>query len=153
MEVQEFREKIKPGVNLSIEGKDFLVKEIIKFRFDDGTFYIKCWLDDDYIFADDSGNNMFLLVKQVTTSFVAPFAEKLEFDGKKFDFLYSAHAVAEEIEGETIFEIGGGEKFWDYKTFDNYYLSLGINDQTGERMDFYGKIIDNKLVDVHDNAV
>ena len=60
--------------------------------------------------------------------------------------------MAEEIYGELAdggFKKGDGEKFWDYKSEDNGYLSLGINDKTGDRMDFYGKIIDNKLVEIN----
>ncbi|MCX6720393.1 MAG: DUF4178 domain-containing protein [Candidatus Staskawiczbacteria bacterium] len=153
MTVQEFREKIKPLIKLSIEGKDFLVKEVVKFRFDDGSFYIKCWISDDYVFADDLNENNFLLVKEVKTPFVAPFAQELEFDNKKFSFLYSAHAIAEEIQGEEIFKKGEGERFWDYRAEDNSYLSLGTEDKTGERADFYGKIIDVNLVEIHDSAI
>ena len=83
--------------------------------------------------------------------FCEPFPEKFEFDAKKFNFLYSAHAVAEEIQGEEIFEKGDGEKFWDYKSEDNSYLNLGIDDKTGERADFYGNIIDNNLVEINGN--
>jgi len=43
--------------------------------------------------------------------FCEPFPEKFEFDAKKFNFLYSAHAVAEEIQGEEIFEKSAGKIF------------------------------------------
>ena len=136
MTVQEFRKKVKPYAKLSIAGKDFLIKEVVKFRFDpvrnspptgpsgapsagmvsngvdDGSFYIKCFLSDNHVFADDLNENMFLLVKEVKTLFVQPFNEELDFDTKKFKFLYSAHAVAEKIYGEEIFKKGEGEKFW-----------------------------------------
>jgi hypothetical protein len=148
MTVEEFRKKVKPNIKLSVGGKDFLIKEVIKFRFDDGSFYIKCFLSDDYIFADDLNENMFLLVKEIKTLFVQPFAKELNFDAKKFNFLYSAHAVAEEIQGEEIFKKGDGEKFWDYKSDDNSYLSLGVKDRTSERLDFYGKIVDNDSVEL-----
>jgi len=153
MTVQKFREKVKPFMRLSVEGKYFVVKEVVKFRFDDGTFYTKCWLSDDYVFADDLNENMFLLVKETKTFFVPPFVKELDFDMKNFKFLYTAHAVAEEVYGEEIFRKGEGEKFWDYKSENNSYLSLGINDKTGERMDFYGRIIDNNLVEIHDNKL
>ncbi len=89
---------------------------------------------------------MFLLVKEAKTPFQQPFPAKLDLDGKKFRFLYTAHAIAEEIQGEEIFKKGDSESFWDYKAEDNSYLSLGIKDKTGERLDFYGKIIGNDIV-------
>ena len=146
MQVTEFRSKIKPNIKLSADGRDFTVKEVVKFRFDDGSFYIKCFLSDDYVFADDLSENMFLLVKEIKTSIQQPFPQELDFDGKKFKFLYTAHAVAEEIQGEEIFKKGDGERFWDYKAEDDSYLSLGIKDKTNDRLDFYGKIIMNDSV-------
>lgn len=148
MQVTEFRSKIKPNIKLSADGRDFAVKEVIKFRFDDGSFYIKCFLSDDYVFADDLNENIFLLVKEIETSFQQPFPQELYFNGKKFQFLYTAHAVAEEIQGVEIFKKGDGERFWDYRAGDNSYLSLGINDKTGERLDFYGRIINNVSVEL-----
>jgi hypothetical protein len=146
MEVLEFRSKIAPNATLSIDGRRFSVKEVVKFRFDDGSFYVKCFLDDGYVFADDLTENMFLLVKEAKTPLQQPFSKILEFDGKEFDFLYTAHAVAEEVEGIEIFKKGDSERFWDYKTADGGYLSLGINDKTGERSDFYGKIVANNNI-------
>ncbi len=143
MDVIEFRLKIKPNIKLVIESKEYIVKEVVKFRFDDGSFYIKCFLSDNYVFADDLDENMFLLVKEIKTSFQEPFPQELNFRDKKFKFLYTAHAVAEEIQGEEIFKKGDGERFWDYKTEDNSYLSLGIMDKSKERLDFYGKIVAN----------
>lgn len=131
---------------LSYEGRDFTVKEVVKFRLEDGSFYIKCFLDGGYVFADDLAENMFLLVKEVKTVFQQPFPEILELEGKQFKFLYSAHAVAEEIQGVEIFKKGESERFWDYKTEAGNYLSLGINDKTGERSDFSGKIVPNDLI-------
>lgn len=157
MTVKEFRAKVKPFCKLSVEGKDFLIKEVVKFRFDDGNFYIKCFLGDNYVFADDLNENMFVLVKEVKTLFVQPFAKELEFDAKKFNFLYTAHAVAEETIGEEAFKKGYGETFWDYKSEDNSYLSLGLKDEGenehAERVDFYGRIIDNKSVEIHANSL
>ena len=141
MQVTKFRSKIKPHVKLLVGNKKFDVKEVIKFRFNDGDFYIKCFLSDGYVFADDLNENIFLLVRQVKTPFKQPFPEKLNFQGKDFKFLYSAHAVAEEIYGEEIFKKGESEKFWDYTADDGNYLSLGVNDSTNERLDFYGEII------------
>ncbi|MFA6421962.1 MAG: DUF4178 domain-containing protein [Candidatus Buchananbacteria bacterium] len=146
MEVIEFRSKIKPNMKLYADGRDFLVKEVVKFRLDDGSFYIKCFLNDNYVFADDLNENTFLLVEETKTPFQQPFPQELDFEGKKFEFLYTAHAVAEEVQGEEIFKKGDSEKFWDYKTDDNGYLSLGINDNTGEKLDFYGKIVRNNTV-------
>lgn len=146
MEVTEFRSKIKPNIKLSADDKSFVVKEVVKFRFDDGSFYIKCFLSDDYVFADDLNENMFLLVKEVETPFQQPFPQKIDFDGRRFQFIYTAHAVAEEIGGEEIFKKGDSEKFWDYKAEDGSYLSLGINDNTKEKLDFYGKIVNNSNV-------
>lgn len=143
MDVIEFRSKIKPNIKLVIENKEYIVKEVIKFRLDDGSFYIKCFLSDNYVFADDLDENIFLLVKEIKTSFQEPFPQELDFRGKKFKFLYIAHAVAEEIQGEEIFKKGDGERFRDYKAEDNSYLSLGIMDRTKERLDFYGKIVAN----------
>ena len=148
MEVTEFRSKIKPNIKLSVDGAEFIVKEVVKFRFDDGSFYIKCFLSDDYVFADDLNENMFLLVKEVKTSFRQPFPSKLDFEDKKFEFLYTAHAVAEEIQGEEIFKKGDSERFWDYKANDGSYLSFGINDKANERLDFYGKIVANDSVEL-----
>jgi len=146
MQVIEFRSKIKPNLKLTVEDKEFIVKEVVKFRFDDGSFYIKCFLSDDYVFADDLNENIFLFVKEVKTPFLQPFPQELDFQGKKFKFLYTAHAIAEDIQGEEIFKSGDSERFWDYKAEDNSYLSLGINDKTQERLDFYGKIIENSSV-------
>jgi hypothetical protein len=148
MNVKEFRAKIRAGQKIMIDGRKFNVEGVIKFRLDDGSYYIKCFLSDDYIFADDLNENIFILVKALDTTFKKPFPKKLEFKGKKFNFLYTAHAVAEKIEGKTSFEKGGSERFWDYQANDDSYLSLGISDQTGERMDCYGKIIDPKQVDL-----
>ena len=140
--------KIKLGTKLIVDRREFVIKEIIKFRFDDGSFYIKCFLSDDYVFADDLNENIFLLVKEIKTPFQQPFLEKLNFDNKKFKFLYTAHAVAEEISGEDIFRKGDGERFWDYKAKDDSYLSFGINDTTKERLDFYGEIVKTNKVNL-----
>ncbi|MDD2646896.1 MAG: hypothetical protein PHV78_01130 [Patescibacteria group bacterium] len=146
MDVVEFRSKIRPNIKLFADGKEFFVKEVIKFRFDDGSYYVKCFLSDDFVFADDLNENTFLLVKEIKTTIKQPFPLEFDFDGKKFKFLFNAHAVAEEIQGEEIFKKGDSEKFWDFKAEDNGYLSLGVNDNTGERLDFYGKIVQNNTV-------
>lgn len=143
MDVTEFRLKIKTHAKLLIGTKEFDVQEVVKFRFDDGGFYIKCFLNDGYVFADDLAENMFLLVKETSTAIGEPFPHELEFRGKKFHFLYTAHTIAEEIQGEEIFKKGDSERFWDYSAEDGSYLSLGIEDHTGERSDFYGLIISN----------
>jgi hypothetical protein len=141
MDVSEFRSKVKPDIKIFIDGGEYLVREVVKFRLSDGSFYIKCFLNDGYVLADDLNENCFLLVKEVETAFGLPYPENLIFDGKEFGFLYDAHAVAEETWGEEIFKKGDSERFWDYKAKDGGYLSLGINDTTGEKLDFYGKII------------
>ncbi len=146
MDVLEFRSKITANATLSINGQRFSVKEVVKFRFDDGSFYVKCFLEDGYVFADDLTENMFLLVKEIKTPIQQPFPKKLEFDGQEFDFLYTAHAVAEEVQGAEIFKKGDSERFWDYQIAGGGYLSLGINDKTGERSDFYGKIVANDSI-------
>lgn len=148
MDVLEFRKKIKPNTKLVIEGKEFIVRQVIKFRFDDGNIYFKLFLNDDYVFADDSNENIFILVKEVKTPFQLPFPEELDYDGKHFKFSYQDHAVAEEFWGEEIFKKGDSEKFWDYKADDGSYLSLGINDNTKQKLDFYGKIIDSKKIEI-----
>jgi len=148
MDVSEFRSKVKANIKLSVDGKDFVVKEVVRFRFDDGTFYIKCFLSEGYVFADDLNENMFLLVTEAKAPFQFPFPEELAFEGKEFKFLYTAHAVAEDIQGEEVFKKGDGERFWDYKAKDNSYLSLGIEDNTQERLDFYGQIISNDAVKI-----
>jgi hypothetical protein len=147
MEVLEFRSKIKPGINLSIGGIKYFVKEVVKFRFDDGSFYIKCFLNDSYVFADDLNENSYILVREVKTEFQLPFPKKINYAGKEFEFLYEAHAVAEEIDGEDIFKRGEAERFWDFKASDGSYLSLGAADKTGERTDDYGKIVAKDEVD------
>lgn len=111
MEVSEFRSKIRPLARLSVDGKDLTVREVVKFRFDDGSFYVKCFLSDDFVFADDLNENMFIFVKEVKTPFSQPFPRELEYDGKTFEFLYTAHAVAEEVQGEEIFKKGDSERF------------------------------------------
>ena len=153
MTVKEFREQVKPYLKLSVAGKDFLIKQVVKFRFDDGNFYIKCFLSDGYVFADDLNENIFLLVKEIKTLFAPPFLKELDFDAKKFKFLYSAHAVAEEVYGDEIFKKSEGEKFWDYKSVDGSYLSLGAEDKTGDRMDFYGKILDGDKIEIHETSI
>lgn len=141
MNVSEFRKEVKADRKLYVEEKEFIVEQVIKFRFDDGDFYIKCFLSDGYVFADDSEENVFLLVKEVKTEIKEPFPKKINYDGKKFNFLYNAHAIAEETEGKEYFKKGESESFWDYEAEDGSYLSLGKLDKTNKRLDFYGKII------------
>ena len=86
MNVLEFRASIKANSKILINDKENLVREVIKFRLDDGSFYIKCFLDGDYVFADDLNENIFILVTEIKTLFQEPFPNKLNFDGKKFKF-------------------------------------------------------------------
>jgi len=142
MKIKDFRLKIKSAKSIKIEGKNFKVREVVKFRFDDGNFYIKCFLNDGYVLADDESNNFYLLVQETKTNFKQPFAKKINYEGKEFIFLYSAHATAEETFGEEIFKKCESESFWDYKASDKSYLSLGVIDSKNERLDFYGKIVE-----------
>lgn len=141
MNVEEFRKNIKAGSKVIADGREFIAEQVIKFRYDDGSFYIKCFLTDGFVLADDSNDDFFVLVKEIQNDIREPFPESLEHDGKQFKFLFEAHAVAEESQGKEIFKKGDSEKFWDYESKDGSYLSLGIHDQTGERQDFYGKTI------------
>lgn len=141
VDVKAFRKKITPNSLIIAGDKYFKVKQVVKFRFDDGDFYIKCFLNKGYVLADDLKENMFVLVKKVKNDIKFPFPDEINFDGKKFKFLYTAHAVAEDAQGKKFFKKGDAEKFWDYKSEDKSYLSLGINDETKERTDFYGEIL------------
>lgn len=142
MDVKEFRNKVNIDSVLVINDIEYTIKELVKFRLDDGSNYIKCYLNDDYVFADDENENNFLLVKPVANHIAELVEETIEFDEKEFDFLFVAHATATETFGDnSYFPQGQSEKFWDYKAEDGSYLSLGINDQTNQRVDFYGKII------------
>jgi hypothetical protein len=141
MNVKKFRERIWQAKDIIISGRGYPLKEIVRFNFDDGNFYIKCFLEDGYVFADDESTDSFLLVAEVETPFTEPFPKQLEYNGKKFEFVFDAHAVARETKGEEIFKIGDAERFWDYKAVDGSYLSLGMNDKTGQRLDFYGRIV------------
>lgn len=150
MEILEFRSKIKPGDILLVNKNEFIVKQVIKFKFDDGSYYTKCFLNDGYVFADDLTNNTYLLVYEEETDFKLPFNKNIVFKNKNFDFLFTAHAIAEDTQGEEIFKKGESERFWDYKSDDNSYLSLGIIDETNKRLDFYGKIIEPNEVCIRD---
>ncbi len=141
MNVEEFRKKIKIDLRIVVDNQIFKIEQLVKFRYDDGSFYIKCYLQNGFVLADDLNDNIFVFVKEIQSDIQLPFSENLEFDGKKFEFLFEAHAVAEEIWGKELFKKSEGEKFWDYKSEDESYLSLGIHDETGKRQDFYGKII------------
>jgi hypothetical protein len=152
MNVEDFREKVKLNSILIIDGKEYRIEELVKFRFDDGSYYIKCYLNDNYVFADDENENMFLLVEPIRNNIQEPFPVKLQFKEKDFEFLFKAHAVAEEVFGnDSYFPKGDSEHFWDYQTEDGSYLSLGINDQTRKRFDFYGKIIEPELFNIKEN--
>jgi hypothetical protein len=148
MEIKEFREKVRPGRELIVEGQSFKVNQVIKFRLDDGSFYFKCYLSDDKVIAEDSEMNVYIFVKPVETDFAKPMPKQLSYDDKSFEFLYEAHAVAEEVYGVGDFKQGESETFWDYKAQDDSYLSLGINDKDQAKADFYGKTIATEFVEV-----
>ena len=153
MTIQEFRKKVKPYEKLLIDGREFMVREIIKFRFDDGSYYVKCLLNNGYVLADDEEREMFLLVREVRTLFTEPFGDSLDFDGKKYKFLYKAHAVAEEVSGSKFFKKGESETFWDFMAEDGSYLSLGKKDGQNKRLDFCGKTINPDLAKLHDSSI
>jgi hypothetical protein len=142
MDVKDFREKVNIDSVLLIGGQRYRIEELVKFELDDGSYYLKLYLNDNFVFADDEYENMYFLVKPVENNIEQPFPQKLKFDDKEFDFLFEAHAVAKDVYGdEKHFPKNNSERFWDYQTKDGNYLSLGINDQTKKRVDFYGKII------------
>lgn len=150
MNVTEFREKININSKLIIKNSEYKIRELIKFRYDDGSLYTKCYLENDFVFADDLNSNTFLLVKPVNQSLSFPYPKEFSFDGKQFKFLFEAHAVADEIYGEDIFfKKDEGEKFWDYQADDGSYLSLGISDVDQHKADFYGNIIKPEELKVH----
>jgi len=150
MNVSEFENKININSIILIKGQEYKIREIIKFRVDDGSSYLKCYLENDFILAADSSANNYFLMKPVSQNFPFPYADELVFDNKKFKFLFEAHAVAEEIFGEdTFFKVGEGEKFWDYSGPDGYYFSLGINDVDGHKADHYGIIIKPEELKIH----
>ena len=148
MDVLEFREKIKLDSRLEIDGKEFVVRQIVKFRLDDSSIYLKLFLNDGYVFADDSNENIYILVHEVKTNFLTPFPLELDYIEKHFKFSYSAHANAEETLGQEIFKQGDSESFSDYKADDGGYLSLGVIDNSKIRLDFYGKIIASDKVKI-----
>ncbi len=141
MEIQEFRDGINPDRILRVGSDSFTVREVVRFRLDDGSIYFKCYLNDGHVFADDATSGAFLLVREVETPFQLPFPEQLEFDGKTFSFLFTAHAVAEEVWGEELFTKGASENFWDYSASDGSYLSMGTYDSDGSRSDFLGRMV------------
>ncbi len=99
MTISEFRSNLKPGIKLTVGGNEFVVREVVKFRFDDGSFYMKCFLNDGYVLADDSNENIFLLVWEVKTPFQLPFPKNIKYEGNAFKYSYAAHAIAEETWG------------------------------------------------------
>lgn len=150
MNVTEFEKKININSIIVIKNKKYKIREIVKFRVDDGSSYTKCYLENDFILAGDSSVNSYLLMKPVDQNFSFPYARELIFDNKFFKFLFEAHAIAVEIFGEdTFFKVGEGEKFWDYSGPDGYYLSLGINDIDNHKADHYGLIIKSKDLKIH----
>lgn len=141
MSVTEFREKVQPGKSLLVAGQEFIIEQVVTFKLEDGSSYIKCFLNDEYVFADDLSQNIYFLVRKVDTPFTQPFPNNVQFGAKDLTFLYEAQATAESVVGKEIYGRGETEHFWDYKAEDGSYLSLGIEDQTGERWDCYGRIV------------
>ncbi len=139
-DVESFRKSLNINSKLRIKNKEFFIKQIVKFRLDDGSYYMKLFLNEDYVLADDSKLNSFIFVKESKANLKIKESD-VDFKNKKFRFSYKAHAVAEEVDGEEIFAKGESESFWDYESKDGSYLSLGIVDKTNKRLDFVGKII------------
>jgi hypothetical protein len=148
MNVKQFRERIRFTSKVIVEGQEFKIQQLIKFRLDDGSHYMKLFFTNGYVFADDLEENMFILVKRIDTDFQQPFPKQVKYDNKKFKFTYQARAVAEKVTGEGEFKVGDAEKFWDYETSTGDYLSLGLDEKTKERMDLTGKIVDNEDVSI-----
>jgi hypothetical protein len=148
MNVKDFRKKIKPDSIIVIDGKEYKIETLIKFRFDDGSYYIKCYFSNGMVFAEDETENNYVFVEPVETEFGEPFPEKLNFQKKDYNFIYFAHAVAQVVSNDKHFKVGEGERFWDYQANDGSYLSLGINDLTGRKEDYCGKIVHPESVDL-----
>lgn len=142
MNIDEFREEVNLENRVLIDNREFEILQIVRFQLDDGSVYTKLFLEDGHVLADDVEQDVYLLVEDVKTDFKEPFAEVIEFDSKRFTFQYSAHATAIETEGDEIFAMGESERFWDYQARDGSYLSLGILDTTGRRMDLCGRIVE-----------
>jgi len=140
MTIENFRQKVAPNSEITVKNKKFTVREIIKFRLNDGSFYIKCFLNDDFIIAEDSDRNVFIFGREVVTSFRDTPPKTVSYEGKNYKFLFEAHGVAEEIWGEEIYKKGYSETFWDFEAKDGSYLSLGIADESKERLDLLGKV-------------
>ncbi len=141
MNVTEFRAQVQPGATLHVGEQQFTIEQVVTFKMEDGGGYVKCFLNDEYIFADDLAQNIFYLVSKVGVPVTQPFPHKISFDGKEYDFLYEARATAEEVAGKEIYKKGESEQFWDYQAADESYLSLGIEGATGERWDCCGRIV------------
>ncbi len=148
MNVKEFRKKIKSNSKIVIENKEFKIQQLVKFRLDNGDYYMKLFLIGGYVLADDLERNIFILVREIKTDFKEPFPERIIYSNEEFIFTYDAHATAEEVWGVGVFRVGDSEKFWDYETKDGKYLSLGMDDKTGERMDLVGKIVNIDDVEI-----
>jgi len=149
MNVPNFENQININSVIVINNQKYKILEIVKFCADDSSTYLKCYLENDFILAGDSGANTYLLMKPVNCNLSFPYPEKLFFDNKQFNFLFEAHAVATEIIGDnTFFKLNEGEKFWDYSGPDGYYLSLGISDVDSHKADHYGKIIQPEELEI-----
>jgi hypothetical protein len=150
MDVKEFRKKVTADSIIVADGKKLKILEIVKFRLSDGSFYMKCFLEENRVIADDLGENIFIFVHPIKPYHKdPPFQKQLGYQGKKFNFLYEAHAVAEKVWGSyKFFKVGDSERFWDFKAKDGSYLSLGIEDSTGERMDLVGRILQPNQVEL-----
>lgn len=148
MQIENFREEVNLENRVLIDEREFEIMEIVRFQLNDGSVYTKLFLDDGYVLADDEEQDVFILVEHTKTEIEEPFSEVVEFDSKRYTFQYSASAVAIETEGDEIFPAGAKETFWDYEARDGSYLSLGIIEETGKRMDLCGRIVQKDEVEL-----
>jgi hypothetical protein len=100
------------------------------------------------VIAEDAEMNVYIFVQPVEIEHLEPMPKRMNFDNKEFDFLYEAHAAAEEVWGDKEFKKGETERFWDYRSADGSYLSLGVNELTGEKADFCGRIVSVEKVEI-----
>jgi len=142
--VKDFREKLDINSTLRIKGKDFKIEQIVKFRMDNGDFYMKLFLENGYVLADDLEEDIFIFVKEIDVD----IEKEVLFEGKKYEFSYKAATEAEEVIGKEIFAKGAKEVYCDY-THGNDYLSLGLVESTGERMDLAGEVLKGKDIEIN----
>lgn len=148
MQIENFKEEVNLENRVLIDEREFEIMEIVRFELSDGSVCVKLFLDDGYVFIEDEQQDIFILMEHTKTEIEEPFPEIVDFDSKKYTFQYSSSAVAIEIEGDEIFPEGAKEKFWNYESRDGSYLSLGVIEETGKRMDLCGAIVEKDDVEL-----